>query len=221
MTVLKAESRELSGKGAARAVRREGKVPAVIYGGKDKTVSVTLNAHALTMAMKNKGFYTSVMDLDIEGKNVKVLPRDVQRHPLNEAPMHVDFLRFDPNREIHIEVSVRAIDEEDSPGIDKGGVLQYVRTEVEVVCRADHIPQEIVFSVAGKDIGDSVHMSEITLPEGVRPAIEDRDFTIASIISTQTAIMSEEAMEAPESAEVPATAQAAAEEGAEGDKDKK
>jgi large subunit ribosomal protein L25 len=188
---MKATARTEGGKGATRRLRTQGQVPAILYGMKEDVVSLALDGHDLAMAMQAGSFFTHKHTLSLEGKNVDVLARDMQRHPVTEQVQHVDFIRYNPKQTLKVAVAVTVVGEEDSPGIQKGGVLQLVRSEVELICRADSIPDEIVVSMAGKDIGDSAHMSEIELPEGVHPAIRDRDFTIASVVGTRTASMSE------------------------------
>jgi len=176
--------REVSGKGAARAARREGMTPGVIYGAGKEPTSISVHAQKLGVIMGRGGFYTNVLELDLGKEKVKVLPRDVQLHPVRDEPIHIDFLRFDPKAEIKVMVAVNIIDEDKSPGVKIGGLVQMVRPEVELFCRADNIPQSINASVAGLDIGGSVHISSMEMPEGVRPSI-DRDFTVATIVSTR------------------------------------
>jgi len=192
-TTIKVEARKDSGKGTARALRNAGKVPGVIYGAQKDPQAIALNAHDLMMTVRHGGFYTNLIELDIDGKTEKVLPRDLQRDPVKGHIMHVDFLRFDAKRKVKVMVHVRLTDEELSPGVKRGGVLQLVRPEVEVLCSADNIPQELVASAATMDVGESLHISAFTLPEGVELTI-DRDFTVASILTTRTATMSEDEM---------------------------
>lgn len=185
-TSLVAEVRERGGKGAARATRREDKIPAVIYGGKEEPLMVALDRNALTLTV-NKGSFTSKLcTLEIKGKQHQVLPRDVQIHPVTDAPIHVDFLRVTAGTQISVMVPMVFTDHEASPGLKKGGVLNVVRHEVEFICRADSIPEKFTKSLAGLEIGDSIHISHIDLPEGVHPAIRNRDFTIATIAPPTT-----------------------------------
>jgi large subunit ribosomal protein L25 len=173
--------RDRAGKGSARAARRAGRIPAVIYGAKEEPVSITVDRLALELAVLDPHFFTVLLDLDVSGTKHRVLPRDVQFHPVTDAPLHVDFLRFDPNRLVTVDVPVEFVNEEEAPGLKRGGVLNIVRHEVEVSCRADNIPQTFTIDLTGYDIGDSAHASTIPLPDGVTFTISDRDFTIATI----------------------------------------
>jgi len=179
--ILSADVKERAGKGAARATRREGKVPAVIYGDKKAPVMVALAANEIKQLINRPGFFSHIMKIDAGGQKHQVLARDVQLDPIKDFPIHIDFLRVSESSEITVNVPVHFIDEEESPGLERGGVLNVVRYEVEVVCKAGSIPEELVGSLAGLDIGDSLHISAIALPEGVRPTIDDRDFTVATI----------------------------------------
>jgi large subunit ribosomal protein L25 len=135
----------------------------------------------LTKELDNPQFFIQLVDVEIDGEKHRVLPRDVQFHPVSDAPMHVDFLRFDPKRKITAAVPVVFEGEAESPGLKSGGVLNVVRYEVEVLCTADNIPPELILQLSGLDVGDSMHASAVTLPDGVEFVITDRDFTIATI----------------------------------------
>jgi large subunit ribosomal protein L25 len=176
-----ASPRESAGKGSARQARRDGLVPAVIYGNKEEPIMLTLERRILSKELTNPQFYIQLVDIEIDGTKHRVLPRDVQFHPVSDSPMHVDFLRFDPNRKITAAVPVAFEGESESPGLKGGGVLNVVRYEVEVLCTADNIPPELILHLAGLEVGDSLHASSISLPEGVEFVISDRDFTIATI----------------------------------------
>ena len=178
---LKAEARERVGKGSARDVRRNGKVPAVIYGGKQPPVAIALNYKDVYMKIHGGGFLTTVATIDVNGEKIKVLPKDFQLDPVKDFPMHVDFLRIDRDSVVTVEVPVHFVNEEKSPGLKRGGVLNIVRHEVEFVCPANAIPDFITVDLDGTDLGDSIHISAVKLPEGVKPTIGDRDFTIATI----------------------------------------
>lgn len=193
--VIKGNARENGGKGVCRRLRAEGLVPAVIYGSGKEPQAVALVESDLIRAKGRGGFFTQIHTLEIDGKNEKVLARDVQNHPVNEKFLHVDFLRYDAKRQLKVMVALHVTGEEESPGLKKGGVLQVVRPEVELICRADSIPEFVEASMAGKDVGDSVHISEVELPEGVKPSV-DRDFTVASIVSTRAANLADEAADA-------------------------
>ena len=209
---LSAETRERAGKGASRAMRREGRVPAVIYGEKKEPVTIHVEEKALTKMLKTGHFMNSVIMIDIGGKPTRTLPKDVHFHPVSERPLHVDFLRIGEHSQVKVNVPVRFINEEESPGLTKGGVLNTVRHELELICDAASIPDDIVIDLTGREIGDSIHISNIELPKGSASAIDDRDFTIATIAPPTVTRAAEEAeavadAEAAEAAEVPATDQ--------------
>ena len=216
---LSATVREKVGKGAARSVRRQGMIPAVIYGGNKPPRAINLPHREITFKIHGGGFYTTVATIDVGGEKERVLPRDFQIDPLTERPMHVDFMRVTPGSTITIEVPVQFINESQSPGIRRGGVLNIVRHRISVVAPVDNIPEKIVADLTGLDITDSLHISRITLPEGIRPTIRDRDFTVATIAAP--AGVKEEMKAAAEAAAAAKAAAAAAleagiEEGAEG-----
>ncbi|MCH7555600.1 MAG: 50S ribosomal protein L25/general stress protein Ctc [Proteobacteria bacterium] len=180
---LDAEAREQAGKGAARALRRSGRVPAVIYGDKKDPPPISIDGHSLQIELSQAGFYLRLYDIKVNGKNERVLPRDVQRHPVTSVPLHVDFLRISAGATIAVNVGVVFENEELSPGLKRGGVLNVVRYEIELVCPAAAIPEQIVIDLTGLDIGDGIHISNVKLPPDVEPVIADRDFTIATIAS--------------------------------------
>ncbi|MGO7538385.1 50S ribosomal protein L25/general stress protein Ctc [Rhizobium ruizarguesonis] len=179
---LKAEARERVGKGSARELRRNGLIPAVIYGDKQAPIAIALNTNEVTKRIHAGGFMTTVATIEVDGKKHKVLPKDYQLDPVRDFTLHVDFLRVSGNTQVTVEIPVHFINEEKSPGLKVGGVLNIVRHEVEVHCPADAIPEFFDIDLSGKKIGDSIHISEVTLPKGVTPVI-DRDFTIATIIA--------------------------------------
>lgn len=180
---LSAEARERAGKGASRALRREGRVPAVIYGNNEEPTTVHLEEKALMKALHTGHFMNSVVMVGLGGKNVRTLPKDVSFHPVSDRPLHVDFLRISEHAKVTVNVPVHFLNELASPGIKRGAVLNVVRHELELVCDAAEIPDEIAVDLTGYDVGDSIHISAITLPKGVESAITDRDFTIATIIA--------------------------------------
>ncbi len=208
---LAATARSQSGKGPARAVRRDGLVPAVIYGNKEDPVSISVERKALEQQIHVPGFFIRLVDVALDGESHRVLPREVQFHPVSDVPLHVDFLRFSADRKITVAVPVQFKNEEGSPGLKRGGVLNIVRHEVEVLCTADNIPQIFEIDLSGLDIGDSVHASMVALPDGVTFAITDRDFTIASV-AAPTVVTEEAEGEEGDEIEIEETA-AAAEEG--------
>jgi large subunit ribosomal protein L25 len=199
---LSAETRERAGKGASRAMRREGRVPAVVYGNKEEPLSIHLEEKALVKALSGGHFMNSVVMIDAGGASHRTLPKDVQFHPVTDRPLHVDFLRISEHSKVTVNVPIRFVGEELSRGIKRGGVLNPVRHELELVCDAAEIPDEIEISIAKMNIGDSLHISAVALPKGVEPAITDRDFTIATIVPSSGSVM--EAEDAAAEAEVPA-----------------
>lgn len=180
---LPAESRERAGKGASRALRREGRVPAVIYGGKEEPKPIHVEAKLLNLQLGTGHFMNSIVMLEIDGKTVRTLPKDVAFHPVTSRPLHVDFLRLSKDAKVDVHVPVLFVNEDASPGLKRGGVLNIVRHELELICEADKIPGEIEIDVTGLEVGDSIHISHVTLPEGSASAITDRDFTIATIVA--------------------------------------
>ena len=180
--VLPAEARERAGKGASRALRREGRIPAVIYGGKEDPITIHVEEKELVKQLMTGHFMNSIVQIEVGGDKVRTLPKDVALHPVTDRPTHADFLRLSKDAKVDVSIPVVFTDEEASPGLKKGGVLNVVRYELELVCAADKIPGEIEISVEGKEVGDSIHISEVTLPEGSESAITDRDFTIATIV---------------------------------------
>lgn len=179
--VLEAEARDRVGKGAARATRRAGRVPCVIYGAKKDPTSISIDPLVLRKSLDAGTFFSTVYEVKVNGGVERVLARDVQLHPVTDVPQHVDFLRVTAATKVTVEVPCRFLNEEESEGLKRGGVLNVVRYAIEVLCSVDNIPQEVDVDLAGTDIGDSVHFSQVTLPDGVEPTISDRDFTIATI----------------------------------------
>ncbi len=197
---LPAEARERAGKGASRALRRDGRVPAVIYGDKKEPLAVHVEEKLLAKMLSTGHFMNTIVMVDAGGEPHRTLPKDVQFHPVSSRPIHVDFLRIGEHSQIIVAIPVRFDDDEESPGIKRGGVLNIVQHELELVCDAAHIPDEIHISLAGLDIGDSIHISQVTLPEGTKAAIDDRDFTVATIVAP-SAVKAEEADAAAAAAE--------------------
>jgi large subunit ribosomal protein L25 len=200
--VMSAEARDRVGKGAARALRRDNKVPAVIYGDKRPPQGIALDGHELHLRLHGGGFMTSVFEISVDGKTERVIPRDYQVDPVRDIPIHVDFLRVGKDTVLQIDVPVHFVNHDKSPGIKRGGVLNIVRHSVELFVSADAIPEAIELDLAGADIGDSLHVSAVKLPEGARPAIRDRDFTIATVAAPTVVVEAE----AAEGAEAPAEA---------------
>ena len=180
---LPAEARERAGKGASRVLRREGRVPAVIYGGKEEPTPIHVEAKELMRQLGTGHFMNSIVMVEVAGKQVRAIPKDVAFDPVSDRPLHVDFFRLSKDSKIQVAVPVIFVNEEESPGLKKGGVLNIVRHELELVCESDKIPDDITIDVTGKDIGDSIHISEVVLPAGSESAITDRDFTIATLVA--------------------------------------
>lgn len=180
-TELKAAVRSIGGKGAARAVRRQGLIPAVIYGDKEAPQAISLEYKPLWMHYQKGKFLSTVINVDVAGKKVRVIPRDIQLDPVKDFPIHVDFQRIGANSIVRVGVPVLYTGHDKSPGLKRGGILNIVRREVEVFCPADAIPANIVVDLEGTEIGRSIHISAVTLPEGVRTVIQGRDFTLATI----------------------------------------
>jgi large subunit ribosomal protein L25 len=212
---LTATVRDKVGKGAARSVRRQGMIPAVIYGGKQPPLAINLPDRDVYFKIHGGGFYTTVATIDVAGEKVRVIPRDYQLDPVSDRPVHVDFMRVVAGSRLRIDVPVQFINEAAAPGIKRGGVLNVVRHTVTLNCPADAIPEKIVADLTGLDINDSLHISKIPLPEGVHPTITDRDFTVATIAAP--AGVKEEMKAQPEAPRDPkAAAEAAAAAGPEG-----
>ena len=204
---LPAEARDRAGKGASRALRRDGRVPAVVYGEKTEPLSIHVEEKLLNKMLSSGHFMNSVVMVDLSGKAHRTLPKAVDFHPVSSRPIHVDFLRIGEHSQVTVNVPVRFDNEEQSPGIKRGGVLNVVRHELELVCDAATIPDEIHISLAGLDIGDSIHISSVDLPEGSKSVIDDHDFTIATVVAP-SAMKSEEEEEAAAAADdVPASEQ--------------
>ncbi len=181
---LKAEARDRVGKGAARELRRNGMVPAVIYGDKKDPLAIAIPYRELSMKLHGGGFMTTITEIEVGGEKHRVLAKDYQLHPVRDFIEHVDFLRIAKGAKVVVEIPVRFINEEDSPGIKRGGVLNVVRHTVEVECPADAIPDALVGDLSGLDINDGLHISAFDIPEGVIPTITDRDFTVATIAAS-------------------------------------
>ena len=197
---LPAETRERAGKGASRALRRDGRVPCVIYGDKKEPLSFHVEEKLLAKMLSTGHFMNSVIMIDIKGKANRTLPKDVQFHPVSSRPIHVDFLRIGEHSQVHVNVPVRFDNEEASPGLKRGGVLNIIQHDLELICDAAEIPDEIHIDLTGLDIGDSIHISQVVLPKGSKSAIEDRDFTVATVVAP-SAMKSEEGDTSTEAAE--------------------
>lgn len=187
---LAAKTRESVGKGTARAVRRNEQVPAVIYGDKKAPVTISIDANVLARHVNKAGFFTNLFDIEIEGKKHRVLPRDVQFDPVSDRPLHVDFLRVSKNTKVRVDVPVHFLNADKCSGIKRGGTLNIVHHELEVLCSPDRIPERFEVSLEEYQLGMAIHLSAIKLPEGVSFTSHEKDFTIASI-AVPSAIRSE------------------------------
>jgi large subunit ribosomal protein L25 len=188
---LPAERRERAGKGASRALRREGRIPAVIYGGKEEATTIHVEEKELVRQLMTGHFMNSIVNIELGGETIRTLPKDVALHPVTDRPTHADFFRLSRDSQVEVSVPVIFINEEKSPGLKRGGVLNVVRHELELVCAADKMPGEIEIDVTGKEVGDSIHISEVNLPAGSVSAITDRDFTIATLVAPSSLKKSE------------------------------
>lgn len=203
--MLAAEPRERLGKGASRAIRKAGRIPAVIYGDKKDPIAITLTYKEVLAQVNTGTFLSTLVDVDVNGEKFRTIPKDVQFDPVRDFIIHVDFLRLGKGARVNVEVPVNFLNEADSPGLSRGGVLNVVRYQVELSCPAEDIPEGLDADLAGLDMGDSIHISDIKLPEGVEPTITDRDFTIATIAAPASEVVEtddeEEEFATPEAAE--------------------
>jgi large subunit ribosomal protein L25 len=188
---LPAETRERAGKGASRALRREGRVPAVVYGGNEQPLAIHVEEKELRRQLGTGHFFNSIVEVEVGGKKVRTLPKDVAFHPVSDRPLHADFLRVSKDAKVHVNVPVVFINEENSPGLKKGGVLNIVHHSLDLVVEADKIPDEITIDVTGLDVGDSIHINSIKLPAGATDGSHEADLTIATIVAP-SALKSEE-----------------------------
>jgi large subunit ribosomal protein L25 len=205
-TELKAWTRQSSGKGGARATRREGRIPGILYGDKKEPESIAVEYRAITQQLLTGHFQSTIFTLNVDGTKTRVIPRGVQLDPIRDFPIHVDFMRVSKDALVTVDVPVHFLNEAASPGLKRGGVLNIVRHEIPVRCPADAIPDHFDVDLTGLEIGNSIHISAIKLPPNVRPTVSERDFTVATIVGRT----------AEEAAPGAAAAAEAAEAGAEG-----
>ena len=206
---LKAEARTKSSKGAVRSLRLAGRVPAVIYGDKKTPELISVDYKAVNALYQTGTFTSHILDVEIDGRKERVIPRDVQREPVRDFLIHVDFLRVGKNASITVEVPVHFVNHEASPGMKAGGVLNIISHEIELSCPADSIPEAIEIDLTGYEMGSSIHISAVKLPAGVKPTSSDRDFTVATI-AAPAAVVSAEASAPAAAAAAPAAAKGAA-----------
>ena len=178
---LSIEIRDSTGKSAVKKIIAAGKIPSVLYGLKEKPLTISINRMTVQKELKAGGFLTKIFSLDMDGKVSLAIPRDVQFHPISDLPVHVDFVRLGADSKVLVDIPTIFINHELSPGLKKGGVLNIVRRTVQINCPANNIPEEIVFDLEGLEIGDAIHISATKLPEGAEPTITDRDFTIGTV----------------------------------------
>ncbi len=181
MNNLKAIKRENLSSGSNNKLRAKGFIPAILYGGKDPNLNISINKKEISNIINSDTFLSKVLELDVDGKKEKVIPRDIAYHVVSEEPIHIDFMRIVSGKKIILEIPVKFINHPDSPGLKRGGVLNIVRRKVELKCPAENIPDEIIVDLAGTDIGTSIKISSIKLTENVSPTITDRDFVVATV----------------------------------------
>ena len=203
MISLSAESRARAGKGAARATRRLGRVPAIVYGDKKEPALISLEPRELGRHLARPGFFNHIVEISVDGATYRTLPREVQYHPVSDMPLHVDFQRVGAGAQVTVAVPVAFINQERSPGLRRGGILNVVRHGIDMICSVDNIPERLVVDLTGLDIGDSLHISAVEMPAEARPVIQDRNFTIASIAAS-SAVREEAAAAAVTAAVTPA-----------------
>jgi large subunit ribosomal protein L25 len=187
---LSAEARPSAGKGAARATRRAGRVPGIIYGDGKEPTQISLEPRELARAIHRAGFLATIVDVSVDGTVQRTLPRDVQYHPVTDTALHVDFMRVGAGAEVHVSVPVSFINHDGSPGLRRGGILNVVRHAVDIVCTVDAIPERLIVDLTGLEIGESIHLERVAMPEGVRAVLGSRDSTIASV-ATSSAVREE------------------------------
>ncbi len=183
MSYLKAIKRESTSTGSNNKLRSEGLIPAILYGGKDANLNLSIQKKEISSLINSDTFLSKVLELEINGKKEKVIPRDVAFNVVSEEPIHIDFMRIVSGKKIILEIPVKFINHPDSPGLKRGGVLNIVRRKIELKCPAENIPDEIIVDLAGTDIGTSIKISSVKLEGNVTPTISDRDFVIATVAS--------------------------------------
>ena len=221
MSNLKAIKRENTSSGSNNKLRSEGLIPAILYGGKDSNQNISVKKKEIQSLVYSDTFLSKVLELDIDGKKEKVIPRDVAFHVVSEEPIHIDFMRIVAGKKIILEIPVKFINHPDSPGLKRGGVLNIVRRKVELKCPAENIPDEIIVDLAGTDIGTSIKISSVKLGNDVVPTITDRDFVIATVASPTVIKEPEKPAEGEAAAEGEAPAEGAEAAAKDGDAAKK
>ena len=181
MSNLKALKRSNLSSGSTKKLRADGFIPAILYGGKDSNLNISISKKEISAIISSETFLSKVLEIEVEGKKEKVIPRDVAYNVVSEEPIHIDFMRIVTGKKIILNIPVKFINHPDSPGLKRGGVLNIVRRKVELKCPAENIPDEIVVDLSGTDIGTSIKISSVKLPENVLPTITDRDFVVATV----------------------------------------
>ena len=221
MNILKATKRNTASSGQINKLRADGFIPAILYGGKENNLKISLKKLQIQEIIKTETFMSKVFDLDIDGNSERALPREIAYDPVSDEPIHIDFIRIVKGSKIILEIPVRFINSEKSPGLKKGGVLNIVRRKVELKCPTENIPNEIIVDLENTEINTSLKISSVTLPDGVSPTITDRDFVIGTVVAPTVLVEPEKTEEAPADGEAPAegvaegTAEGATAEGAE------
>ena len=203
MNILKATKRTSASTGQVNKLRSDGFVPAVLYGGKKDNLNISLKKLHLRNLLNTKTFLSKVFDLDIDGNSEKALPRDIAYDPISDEPIHIDFMRITKGSKLILEIPVKFINSDKSPGLKKGGVLNIVRRKVELKCPAENIPDEIVVDLNNTEINSSFKISSVKLPENIVPTITDRDFVIATIAAPTILVEPEKVEETAAEGEVP------------------
>ena len=221
MSNLKAIKRESASTGSTNKLRATGFIPAILYGGKDPNQKISIEKKAVRDIINSETFLSKVLELDIEGKKEKVLPREVSYHVVSDEPIHIDFMRIVAGKKIVIEIPVVFTNHVDSPGLKRGGVLNIVRRAIELKCPAENIPNDITIDLTGKDIGTSIKISSVNLPENVTPTITDRDFVVATVAAPTVIKEPEKPAEGAEAAVKDGDPAKKDEKGKEGSEDKK
>lgn len=206
---LSAEPRASVGKGAARATRRSGRVPGIIYGDGRDPLAISFEPRELSRAINRASFFATLVDVSVDGAVHRTLAREVQHHPISDAALHVDFMRVGPGAQVQVSVPVSFIHHDNSPGLRRGGILNVIRHNIDIACAVDAIPDRVVVDLDGLEIGDSIHIDAVTMPEGVRPVLGSRDSTIASVAAS-SAVREEALAAAQTSATAPEEAEEAA-----------
>ena len=214
MNSLEASIRNTKTRGEVNSLRQKGEVPAIIYGGKEENQKISLSKKQVRYLIDQENFLSNIIDLNISGQSIRVLPREVSYDTLTDDPIHIDFLRIVKGSKIIIEIPVRFINNEKSPGLKRGGVLNIVRRKIELKCATENVPNELVVDLDGLEIGTSIKISSISLPENVKPTIQGRDFVVATVAAPTVFKEPEKPAEGAEGAE--GTEGAAGAEGAEG-----